>query len=105
MVLQKRATLPLNLGHDPITTLLNAGVDMTSPQVIENFVEEYVSLVNEMELLLNKQQTVHIIYIFLWSTNVFILSITIFLSCIKKKKVAVGCKKNMDTTAITSTST
>jgi len=75
--------------YDSVTTLLNTGVDITSPQVMDNFVEEYASLVNEMEQLLNKQQTFHIIYIFLWSTNVFILCITIFLSCAKKKKMAV----------------
>jgi len=38
--------------YDPITTLINAGVDMTSPDVINDFLVEYESLVNEYEQLL-----------------------------------------------------
>jgi oligoendopeptidase F len=38
--------------QDPIATLLRIGVDMNSPRVIDGFIDEFESLVDEMERLL-----------------------------------------------------
>jgi len=73
--------------YDSFTTLLNTGVDMTSPKVMDDFIEEYVSLVNEMEQLLNRQQTVKIICIFLLPANVLMIIIMMSLSHIQKRKL------------------
>ena len=41
--------------YDPITTLANTGADMNSPQVIDELIKEFESLVNELERLLRAE--------------------------------------------------
>jgi len=69
--------------YDSVTTILNTGVDITSPQTVDNFVEEYVSLVNELEQLLiprtRGQQLVNIFVIVLPCTIALMTTFMVLL--------------------------
>ena len=89
--------------YDPVTTLLNVGVDMNSTELIEDFLEEYASLVAEMDQLMRSEGLLdepdtgltsiindYGIWVFCGIIALIIAAWLIYLYVLKKRHIKIG---------------